>query len=156
MRQYPGRLYHATPSWVSTGARFHIRVRSAAQHADLTSSTVAAELIIAARRYHDLGHWWCELFLLMPDHAHAIVAFPPAVAMTITLAGWKRGTSRFQHVAWQEGFFDHRLRSDAESAEKWQYIRRNPVVKNLCVSQNEWPWWWSSIVPNPLFRGGAA
>jgi putative transposase len=76
--------------------------------------------------------------------------------MTSTMRNWKRGTARFQGVEWQEGFFDHRLRTDEEANEKWHYIRRNPVVKNLCATEGDWPWWWSAMVPNPLLGGGAA
>ena len=28
---------------------------------------------------------------------------------------------------WQEGFFDHILRSDESMAQKWEYVRENPV-----------------------------
>jgi len=114
------------------------------------------ELLAAAQRYHELGHWWCELFLLMPDHAHAIIACPATAGMTVTLRNWKRGTKRYQEVGWQEGFFDHRLRSDSESSETWHYILRNPVIKKLCASEDEWPWWWSAVRRNTLLEGGAA
>ena len=79
----------------------------------------------------------------MPDHIHAILAFPREPGMSVVMKNWKRGTTRFQHVLWQEGYFDHRLRRDGEAREKWSYIRRNPIVKNLCASEDAWPWWWS-------------
>jgi hypothetical protein len=103
--EYPRRLYHETPGWVRDGALFHIRLRAAAKQASLISPTLAAEILTAVRRYHNLGHWWCELFLLMPDHVHALLAFPKEPGMTITVRNWKRGTNRFQQVEWQEGFF---------------------------------------------------
>ena len=68
------------------------------------------------------------------------------------MRNWKRGTNRFQHTEWQEGFFDHRLRTDSEVNNKWDYIRRNPVVKGLCATEDDWPWWWSAVVRNPLFK----
>ena len=37
-------------------------------------------------------------------------------------------------------FFGHRLRNDAELAEKACYIRRNPVAKNLCLAEEDWAW----------------
>ena len=156
MREYPGRLFHNTPGWVREGARFHVRLRSDPAQSSLIEPELARLLLDAVARYHALGHWWCELFLLMPDHAHAIMSFPREPGMTITVRNWKRGTKRFQRVQWQEGFFDHRLRSDEEADEKWHYIRRNPVVKNLCATEDDWPWWWSAVVENPLLKGGAA
>lgn len=78
---------------------------------------LASRLLDAARRYHELGRWWCELLLLMPDHLHAIAAFPSEPGMSEVLRNWKRGTARFQHVQWQDGYFDHRLRTEKEARE---------------------------------------
>jgi REP element-mobilizing transposase RayT len=36
-----------------------------------------------------LGHWHPHLFLLMPDHAHALLSFPPDRPMRKTVADWK-------------------------------------------------------------------
>src|SRR5688572_2222292 len=98
MGEFPGRLYHNTPGWVRPGALFHIRLRAeATQSLALIDRVLAPDILADVRRYHELGRWWCELFLLMPDHAHAILAFPSEPGFTVTLRNWKRGTSRFQH-----------------------------------------------------------
>jgi hypothetical protein len=70
--------------------------------------------------------------------------------MSEVLRNWKRGTARFQRVLWQEGYFDHRLRDEKAARETWDYFRRNPVMKNLCAAEADWPWWWSGIANNPL------
>jgi len=41
---------------------------------------------------------------------------------------------------WQREFFDHVLRSDEGYAEKWDYVRENPVRAGLVRSPNEWPY----------------
>ncbi len=79
----------------------------------------------------------------MPDHLHALLSFGKQAELPEVIRSWKRGTSRFQGVQWQENFFDHRMRNTKESDEKWHYIRRNPVVKNLCAKEEDWAWWWS-------------
>lgn len=141
MREYPGKLYHKTPGWVMSGALFHVRLRAEpTQGAALTDSPLALELIAAARRYHEFGRWWCKLFLLMPDHVHAIIAFPREPGMSVTVRDWKRGTTRFQGVCWQMNYFDHRLRNDEEVRQAWSYIRRNPVAKGLCPCKDDWAW----------------
>ena len=144
MIQYPERLRHDTPSWVQSGELFHLRLRvDSAEIRPLTEQGRSTELLQAARRYHDLGHWWVEYFLLMPDHLHALLRFPPEPGMVQVVSNWKRGTARFQRVKWQEGFFDHRIRNKGQAAEKWRYIRLNPVVKNLCFAEDNWPHFWS-------------
>jgi REP element-mobilizing transposase RayT len=151
MREYPRRLHHKTPGWVQEGSLFHVRIRVLpTQSPPLTDPELASQLLDAAQRYHDLGRWWCELLLLMPDHLHAIAAFPSAPGMSEVVRNWKRGTARFQRVQWQEGYFDHRLRDEKAARETWDYMRRNPVVKNLCAAEADWPWWWSGIANNPL------
>jgi hypothetical protein len=152
MKAYPCRLHHDTPGWVKDGAEFHLRVRvSRRQQIDLIDLYLAGELLAAARRYHELHLWWCELFLIMPDHEHAMLAFPLNSTLAKTVVDWKRGAARFQGVYWQKNFFDHRIRGRNDGAETWHYIRRNSGVKDLCSSEEDWPWWWS----RPLQQGGA-
>ena len=40
---------------------------------------------------------------------------------------------------WQPGFFDHVLRSNESYAQKWEYVRDNPVRAGLVPSWQEWP-----------------
>ena len=39
---------------------------------------------------------------------------------------------------WQREFFEHGLRSEESYAEKWEYVRQNPVRAGLAVSAEEW------------------
>ena len=133
-----------TPGWVKEGALFHVRVRIAPECAmALTAPDLASKLLKSAVDYHIQSRWWCELFLLMPDHLHALLAFPRDPGMAVVVRNWKRGAARMQGVRWQDNFFDHRIRSKAEAQEKWLYIRLNPVVKGLCVKMEDWPYWWA-------------
>ncbi len=76
----------------------------------------------------------------MPDHLHALLAIPPPSSMSRTIGEWKNFHARFNHVHWQENYFDHRIRNDRELREKAAYIRLNPVVKGLCARPEDWPW----------------
>lgn len=135
------------PGWVKEGALFHVRLRvDKEQETLLTEPSLAASLLKSAARYHSAGHWWCELFLLMPDHVHALLAFPREPGMSVVIRNWKRGAARLQGVLWQDNYFDHRIRNQAEAQEKWLYIRRNPVVKGLCTTEEVWPHWWSGTL----------
>jgi len=151
MHGYPRRLYHNVPNWVEDGSLFHIRIRVAPAEANfLTKQAIALPLLESAKSFHAAGIWWCVLFLLMPDHLHALLAFPPNRGMSATVGNWKRFTARNPGISWQSNYFDHRIRNEAAAAEKWRYIQRNPVVKNLVANEEEWPWKWS-----PFADGGA-
>ena len=140
---YPQRLHHETPGWVKSGATFHLRLRVAKeQQTPLIDPVLGKALLSAFENYHERQHWHCSLTLLMPDHVHALIAFPVDGSMTRTVGAWKRYTTRFEGVRWQTNFFDHRIRHDREFAETWHYILRNPVAKSLCQIETEWPWSW--------------
>ncbi|MSU48885.1 MAG: hypothetical protein EXS37_07330 [Opitutus sp.] len=76
----------------------------------------------------------------MPDHAHALLAFPAGESMLKVVRDWKRFTSRQTQIAWQRDFFDHRIRNDENWELKAAYIRENPVRKGLVVAASDWPW----------------
>ena len=79
------KLHHRTPGWISDGETFHIRIRvDRSQPIPLTAPALAAALLDSVRIYHERTRWHCSLFLLMPDHLHALIAFPPPSAMSRT------------------------------------------------------------------------
>ncbi|MGD1019727.1 MAG: transposase [Verrucomicrobiia bacterium] len=41
---------------------------------------------------------------------------------------------------WQREFFDHVLRSEESYAEKWEYVRQNPVRAGLTARVEDWPY----------------
>lgn len=140
-RTYPNRLQHRIPAWVSDVAIFHIRIRcSPGNPQDLTNPEWAQPLLASVEDYAVRGRWSCFLFLLMPDHLHALFSFASDPGMSETLRNWKRAQARLLGIRWQSNYFDHRIRSAAEYSEKFSYIERNPVAKGLCVHPGDWPW----------------
>ena len=135
------RLHHDIPSWVSAGSLFHIRIRCAPHNPfPLTHPPLAAKLLDSARFYESRTRWVLRVFLLMPDHLHAVVAFPVQEAMTKVISNWKAFHARANGIVWQDNFFDHRIRNDDQIDLKIRYIRMNPVVIGLCRSPDDWPW----------------
>jgi putative transposase len=99
------------------------------------------EGVLAAMQYnHDHLVWHCRLCLLMPDHLHAILAFPREPGMQTVIANWKKFVAVKFGVKWQRDFFDHRLRDHHELREKTSYILMNPVRKGLCERMEDWVW----------------
>jgi REP element-mobilizing transposase RayT len=83
----------------------------------------------------------------MPDHIHLFVAMP-AIGITLsewihalrTVVGKKLLRLGVQKPHWQEGFFDHVLRSAESYAQKWEYVRMNPVRAGLVKDPDDWPY----------------
>jgi putative transposase len=144
-RGFPSKLHHAVPHWVEPGALFHIRVAldRETQQRQLTDRELAQRLLDSARFYESKQRWHITLFLLMPDHLHALLSFARDQSMISVISDWKHFHARKHGIVWQEGYFDHRLRNDERGEQlsaKMDYIRQNPVVAGLCVTASDWPW----------------
>jgi putative transposase len=62
--------------------------------------------------YERRQRWHISLFLLMPDHVHALLSFARDQSMSRIVGDWKHFHARKNGVMWREGYFDHRLRDD--------------------------------------------
>jgi putative transposase len=86
-------------------------------------------------------------YVVMPDHIHLFVALP---LVGHTLPRWIQSLRAVlgkellllgtQKPHWQQGFFDHLLRSSESYSEKWKYVRTNPVRAGLCAEAALWPY----------------
>ena len=130
-------LPHQVPGWVADGELFFLTV---CKVNTLAIPELAAKLIESVQFRHQRGRWFVRLWLVMPDHVHGLVAFVPGPVMETEIESWKRFTARQHGAAWQNGFFDHRLRREESFAERARYIRGNPVRAGLVSRAEEWPW----------------
>ena len=135
------KLHHDVPAWVECGAKFHVRIRCANNHSiPLTTDEIATRLLNAAKFYEHRSIWQIQVFLLMPNHLHAILIFAKERQMRRVVGDWKRYVARETRIEWQENFFDHRLRDEQQFALKLKYVLNNPVVLRLCDSVDDWPY----------------
>ncbi len=85
-------------------------------------------------------------YVIMPDHVHLFVCGGPDFVLGRWIGTLKQilakadGFSATKAQIWQEGFFDHVLRSDESYAQKWNYVHENPVRAGLVGCANEWPY----------------
>jgi len=135
------RLPHTIPQWVPATAWFFITIKCVPVGKNQLCRADTGEAVLAAMRYnHESLVWHCRLGLLMPDHLHAILAFPLEPGMVTVVTNWKRFVARRADVSWQRDFFDHRLRDHHELAETLSYVLMNPVRKGLCGRSEDWIW----------------
>ena len=85
-------------------------------------------------------------YVLMPDHVHLFVSGDEGFVLGRWVGELKQALARANSWSkssgqlWQEGFFDHVLRSDESMSEKWEYIRQNPVRAALVNDPEDWPY----------------
>ena len=113
----------------------------------LAKTGIAVPLLDSVRFRNEKFIWFAHLFLVMPDHVHALISFPPSehsLSETITL--WKRWTARQLGIQWQRDFFEHRLRSEESWREKANYILANPARQGLVSESKGWRY---VFIPKP-------
>jgi REP-associated tyrosine transposase len=85
-------------------------------------------------------------YVIMPDHLHLFVAGPNEFDLGKWIGVLKRVLGRAipetdsADPIWQRGFFDHVLRSDESYAQKWEFVRENPVRAGLVGRSEAWPY----------------
>jgi REP-associated tyrosine transposase len=85
-------------------------------------------------------------YVIMPDHVHLFVCGDDQFDLGRWIAGLKQALMRANRWSinngqvWQEGFFDHVLRSDESMNLKWGYIVQNPVRAGLVNREEDWPY----------------
>jgi REP element-mobilizing transposase RayT len=137
----PQKASHTIPQWVAEDNWFFITLKSVPVGKNQLCRADVGDAVLAAMKYNHEKHvWHCRLCLLMPDHLHAILAFPRDPGMDTMIKNWKRYVAGKYGVDWQRDFFDHRLRDHHELGEKTSYILMNPVRKGLCDRVEDWVW----------------
>ena len=93
---------------------------------------------------HTATAWLVSDYHLMPEHLHLFCA-PRDLKFTLErwMGFWK---DRFAKAypdtgTFQAGGFHHRLRNDESYAQKWQYVRENPVRAGLVARPEDWPFY---------------
>ncbi len=108
----------------------------------LANGLVQHALVHFAKRGHPRGIG-IGRYVIMPDHVHLFVRG----SLDFSLRQWVRMMKRALSNAiltepphWQQGFFDHLIRQSESYAQKWEYVRQNPVRAGLVTSPDQWRW----------------
>jgi putative transposase len=98
------------------------------------------------------GRFLIHEFVVMPNHFHLIVTPAAEVSLEKAIQYIKGGFSflakkelAFQHLIWQEGFTNHRIRDALDYQHHREYIHHNPVKAGLVKLPSEYPY--SSAFP---------
>lgn len=123
---------------------YFVSANTASRFSILTVPEIHSTFLEFARLGENRGAF-IGAYVLMPDHIHLFVALDPETK----LAAWVKSLKNFfsktlrrlkiPALHWQKGFFDHVMRSADSYAQKWDYVRDNPVRAGLVRDWQEWP-----------------
>ena len=154
--KYPPRrkLPHDIPLWVDPHREIYFITINCRERfrPQLTVPVVAEGLFETVRHRQENFLWWPHLFLLMPDHLHALLSFPPSgKRIRLVVSKWKEWTAKNMGVVWQDDFFEHRLRREESLRQKADYILENPVRAKLVSKWEDWPFMYFALGGKPEF-----
>jgi putative transposase len=92
------------------------------------------------------AHWLVGRYVIMPDHLHLFCApnTNPLTALSGWIRYWKTATAKSIGASagtlWQPDFWDTQLRGHESYAQKWDYVRHNPVRAGLVNVPEAWPY----------------
>jgi putative transposase len=112
---------------------------------DLFRSERWARLLIDTLYHYRDSAYLLHEFVIMPDHIHILLT--PKTSLEKTVQFIKGGFSYrakkelgSNMEVWQKGFSDHRIRDAGDYLQHVDYIRKNPLRKNLCERVEEYPY----------------
>ena len=103
----------------------------------------------------DEGVWQVRCAVVMPDHWHGLVVLAGAVDLADAMKRFKGRLSvelRRAGLAWQAGFYEHRMRADEERVSVFRYVFLNPYRKGLLQSDELWVGYWCAPEDWEWFR----
>ena len=148
-------LPHEIPLWVDPQKEIYfITVKCEARGINqLATDNIATAIFETIQHRLEQGLWWPHIFLLMPDHVHALISFPPSgKPIKLVVRKWKEWTAKTIGINWQRDFFEHRLRQEESRRAKADYILQNPVRKKLTAHPEDWPFVHFADGQRPQFR----
>ena len=99
---------------------------------------------VVRRAWEQASLWLVGRYAVLPDHIH-LFASPAgrSIEIEIWCKYWKSLVSkelRSPQARWQSGQWHTRLRNHESYAEKWEYVRNNPVRHGLVARPEDWPY----------------
>ena len=130
----------------ATGPLYFVTFCTHERQPSLAKEEVDTAFVLFAKRAEEAYNVAVGRYVIMPDHVHLFVRGnhdfrlgPWIGALKQTLAKAVR-LPRAKGRIWEEGFFDHVLRSNESYSQKWNYVRKNPVRAGLVKSVTDWPY----------------
>jgi putative transposase len=139
----------ATPKrlpWLYTDFPIHFLTTCTSQRRQILADAAMHEAFVKFAMNAPDNGVWVGRYVLMPDHLHLFAGFGPT---SMSLPKWVKALKNSMSKAlrdgglapphWEKGYFDHVIRSAEWYEEKWNYVRENPVRRELVLQAEDWP-----------------
>jgi REP element-mobilizing transposase RayT len=130
----------------ATGPLYFVTFCTHERQRILAKDEVHTAFVLFAKRAEETFNVAVGRYVMMPDHVHLFVRGDYNLRLGQWIGALKQALakaarlSRAKGQIWEEGFFDHILRSDESYSQKWNYVRENPVRAGLVKSAADCPY----------------
>jgi REP element-mobilizing transposase RayT len=128
----------------SAGARYFLTFCTRNREPKLTAPVTGAALAGILARLEKDGDWELMAQTIMPDHMHILAILSGRLTVGQAVGKFKALTKpalKVARAAWQENFFEHRLRPEEAAGPYLRYIFLNPYRAQLIQRLGVWPFW---------------
>jgi len=133
------------PHWRVDDVTYFVTWRLASGQHELDSGE--RDLVVNAMKRFDGERYQLVAYVVMDDHAHALITPLTTYRLQDILHSWKsftahqmqRGHKRFGLV-WQHEYFDRIVRDEKELLQKLDYLLRNPWKRWPSLEGYTWVW----------------
>jgi putative transposase len=133
--------------YYGTGA-LHFITWSCYQRTRLLGSSARRDLVLAVLELMRVRYRFAVIgYVVMPEHVHLLISEPLIGDPSKIIQAVKLSVSRRLAIGgefcgrfWQSRFYDFNLWSQQKEIEKLKYMHRNPVVRGLVASPEDWRW----------------
>lgn len=145
------------PHRQQAGSAYFVTFRAAG--VDLSPELRA--IVLSAARHFDGQRYTLWAAVVMPDHAHLLLTpherepgqWWSLSSILHSVKGYaaKEVNRRLERsgAVWMQESFDRIVRDDQEFAQKWGYIRNNPVKRALCERADDWDALYERVAEKP-------
>ena len=128
------RLPHDVPLWVDPQKEIYFISANCKERGrnQLALPAAASTLLETIQHRQELRLWWPYVFLIMPDHIHALMASPPSdKPIKLIVRKWKEWTAKQLCIDWQRDFLSTGCATMKADGRRRNTFSRIPFAKSL-------------------------
>ena len=113
--------------------------------ARLATAMIATSVKSALDRLHASDDLAMISGIMMPDHVHIIARLGRRLSLSRAIGKLKAATRRplnESELVWQENYYEHRLRHEADIEPFARYVFLNPYRAGFVRCSEKWPFSW--------------
>jgi len=143
----PGYAALRRHRWSEAGAEYFVTTKLRRPAAGLHELPLVGHLEAQRDRLEVERVWRVRSWVVMPDHVHLVMTLGDGATLQECVRLFKGRLSpllRHRSLHWQDGFHEHRLRSDEDRLPVFLYLFLNPYRAGMITVSEAWPGYYCS------------